>query len=339
MAPIFHALPPGTCVTVLTGQHYDDQMVANFFEDLDLPAPGFRVSSTRGAYGLRLGDMVEGVASYLRAHPVEIVLVEGDTDSVLAGALAAANVGIPVGHVEAGLRCGDRAMPEERNRVALAHLADLHFCPTVLQRQNLLAEGVDPGRIFVVGNTVVDALRHVGAFTMAQTREIVTLTVHRDETLADPAGLARILAFARSISADHHLPAVFPVHPHTRKVLDGLDGAAAGLELLDPLGYRAFIGLLRRSALVLTDSGGVQEETTCLGIPCVTLRRTTERPETVFARTNLLLPPGLLGTWLARHTVCRLLQAPWTDGTAETILGDGHAGRRIAEILAARFGG
>jgi UDP-N-acetylglucosamine 2-epimerase (non-hydrolysing) len=322
---------------VHTGQHHDDAMSRVFFEELGLPDPDVYLgvgSASPTRQTARILEMLEDV--YLRRRP-DAVLVPGDVTSTLAAALAAVQQRLPVVHVEAGLRSFDRTMPEEINRILTDQLSDLLLTHSPEARTHLLAEGRPVGAIHEVGNTMIDTLvalretiarRDTVASLGLTAGRYVLVTLHRP-ALVDGPLLTEALAALTTLSQDYDV--VFPVHPRTRARLDGLDRGqpAARLHLLDPLGYLDFLHLTGHAAAVLTDSGGVQEETTYLGVPCFTLRDNTERPVTVHKGTNVLLGldpgriveiPALLDRGPARA-------ATIPDGW------DGHAAERIVGVL------
>jgi UDP-N-acetylglucosamine 2-epimerase (non-hydrolysing) len=282
---------------VHTGQHYDDAMSAVFLEQLGVGAPDVLLgvgSGTHAAQTARVMERLEPVLADLRP---DLVLVPGDVNSTLAAALVAAKLEIPVGHIEAGLRSFDRSMPEEINRLVADQLANLLFIHSPEAEDNLLREGIAPGRIHRVGNTMIDTLvamrPHFADLRMPErlglTRgEYLVVTLHRP-ALVDGPLLAEALRALERVAAE--LPVVFPIHPRTAASMQrqGLAEPAAGLLLLEPLGYLEFLGLLEGAAGALTDSGGIQEETTYLDVPCFTLRDNTERPVTCELGTNVLL--------------------------------------------------
>lgn len=267
-----------------------------------------------------------------------MVLVQGDTNTTLAGALASAKLRVPVGHVEAGLRSFDRRMPEEINRVLTDHVSDILFAPTEVSASNLANEGIDTARTFVTGNTVVDALQqNMGAARrrggLVERLDLwregyIVLTLHREENVDDPRVLSRLLAGVGLTVERLGMRVIYPVHPRTRRTL-ALPGMAlpGGVEAVDPPGYLDFLHLESRASLILTDSGGVQEEACTLRVPCVTLRESTERPETVSVGANLVA-----GTSPERvaEAAERMLAR---ERTWENPLGDGRAGERIVDIL------
>jgi len=325
---------------VHTGQHYDAKMSDVFFGDLGMPAPDVHLGVGSGSHAEQTARvMLELEPVLLRERP-DLVSVVGDVNSTLAAALVAAKLCIPVAHVEAGLRSFDRTMPEEVNRVVTDRVADLLLTPSPDAGENLVREGADPSRIFFVGNAMIDSLfqsleraKSLGILEALALRpcEYAVCTLHRPSNVDDPRTLSRLLSALAEIG--RRLPVVFPVHPRTRKAMEqsGLFAVAEverGLKLLDPLGYLELLALTSRASVILTDSGGLQEEATALGVPCLTLRDTTERPITVTAGTNVLVgtdPKRILDEVdraLGRST--RAVRAPerW----------DGKAGERIAVL-------
>ncbi len=279
-------------VLVHTGQHYDAAMSDVFFDELEIPAPRWNLAVGSGGHGAQTGRMMEKLEETLLAEKPDRVLVYGDTNSTLAGALVAAKCHVPVAHVEAGLRSFNRAMPEEINRVLTDHLSDLLFCPGAHAVENLKAEGITQG-VRVVGDVMADALafarqKNQGRNTVAEGLGLapggyLLATVHRAENTDDPARLAGILdAFAQAGE-----PVVFPVHPRTRKHLTGL-APGGDIRLIDPVGYLDMAGLLAGARMALTDSGGLQKEAYWLKVPCLTLRSETEWVETVEMGWNVV---------------------------------------------------
>jgi UDP-N-acetylglucosamine 2-epimerase (non-hydrolysing) len=328
---------------VHTGQHYDARMSDIFFRDLDLPPPDVHLGVGPGSQVEQIARIMLAFEPVLRAEAPDRVVVVGDVSSTLACALVTARLGIPLAHVEAGLRSRDRTMPEELNRILTDHLADDLFAPSGDAVRNLRAEGIAPARIHLVGNVMIDTLRahrrraetsDVLARLGVAARPYALLTLHRPATVDHPARLR--LALAAIERLQRRLPVVFPVHPRTRQQLAAGGFAATlagwpGLVTTDPLGYLDFVKLMARARLVLTDSGGVQEETTALGVPCLTLRESTERPVTVTHGTN-----RVVGTDPARITRAaeRVLRSPTPRRCPA--LWDGRAGARVARILVGR---
>jgi UDP-N-acetylglucosamine 2-epimerase (non-hydrolysing) len=322
-------------VLVHTGQHYDDEMSSIFFDDLGVASPDYQLGIGSGSHAQQTARVMERLEPVLEQEQPDLVLVPGDVNSTLAAALTAAKLAIPVAHLEAGLRSFDRSMPEEVNRVLVDAIASIHFTHSPEARDQLRAEGISDSSIHAVGNTMIDTL-----FAMRDRPEVqaaperfqldgsdyLLVTLHRP-ALVDGPLLAE--AAARLADVAQELVVVFPVHPRTRVALDAaMPTAPPGLRLLPPLGYRDFLGLMAAATAVLTDSGGVQEETTALGIPCFTLRETTERPVTVSRGTNIVL--GLAPARIAE--VPGLLRA--CAKRAGDIPGwDGKAAMRVVEVM------
>jgi UDP-N-acetylglucosamine 2-epimerase (non-hydrolysing) len=341
VAPIVEAMKRRerefTPLVVHTGQHYDATMSDSFFRDLDLPQPDIHLgvgSSSHAAQTAAIMERFEPVV--LRERP-DWVLVVGDVNSTLACALVCVKLGVKVAHVEAGLRSRDRTMPEEINRLLTDQIADLLLTPSADADENLRAEGIPPERVRLVGNVMIDSLvKHLPRAkesTIGQDlrlNEYALITLHRPSNVDDPATLERILETLERIG--NRIPVVFPVHPRTKKMIlelpsaERLLSAANGLMFIDPLGYLDFLSLYTGARLVLTDSGGIQEETSVLGIPCLTLRENTERPITVTMGTNTIVgtdPNKIIATAFTalNETARRPVRIPLWDGhTAERIL-------------------
>lgn len=330
-----------------TGQHYSYEMDRQFFEDLDLPAPLHRVAD--GAPGAMHGEqtarMLVGIEKALLQERPRVVLVCGDANTNLAAGLAARKLHMEVGHVEAGLRSHDWRMPEEHNRVILDHISEYLFAPTEETAQNLARDGVR-GRVVVTGNTVVDALYHIAAkqrendaifkALKIEPAGYLVVTVHREETTDSRACLAEVVSTLQAVADEFGMPLLWPVHPRSRQRLSSL-GMLADLEhgnsrfrLIEPLGYIDFIKLLSGAACCLTDSGGLQEEACSLRVPCVTLRNSTERPESIQVGANRLAGTG------RAQVVAALRGALDSPRDWQNPYGDGHAAKRIIDALGAR---
>jgi len=325
-----------TSVLVHTGQHYDHAMSRIFIDELGVGEPDHMLGVGSGSHAQQTARVIAGLEPLLVEHEPDVVLVPGDVNSTMAAALVACKLQIPVGHVEAGLRSFDRTMPEEINRVVTDSISDLLFIHSPEARDHLLREGRADAAIHYVGNTMIDTLvamrPHLDADRVLgqhglRDRDYLVVTLHRP-ALVDGALLGDAIAALARVSAA--LPVVFPVHPRTRDAIAerGLP-IPAGLHLLEPLGYLDFLALVSRAAGVLTDSGGIQEETTYLGVPCFTLRDNTERPVTIELGTNTLL-----GLDPARiDEVPDLLQSAATRTRQVPPLWDGQAARRIVDAL------
>jgi UDP-N-acetylglucosamine 2-epimerase (non-hydrolysing) len=286
-------------LVVHTGQHYDARMSDAFFRDLGLPEPDFHLGVGSGSHARQTAAVMERFEPVVVEHAPDWVVVVGDVNSTLACALVCAKLGVRVAHVEAGLRSRDRTMPEEINRLLTDQISDLLLTPSPDADENLLAENIPPSRIRFVGNVMIDSLyAQLGRAAGSRAREALgvkgldyaVVTLHRPSNVDDAGVLARLLSALERIG--RRLPVVFPVHPRTLgrlaefELLDRARAAAPGLRLVEPLGYLDFLRLMSGARLVLTDSGGLQEETTALSIPCLTLRENTERPVTVTHGTN-----------------------------------------------------
>jgi UDP-N-acetylglucosamine 2-epimerase (non-hydrolysing) len=277
------------------------------------------------------------IEEYCLRQPPAVLVVAGDVNSTVAGAMAASKLGIPVAHVEAGLRSFDRAMPEELNRIVTDHLADVLFTTEASGNQNLRREGIDERKIHFTGNCMVDSLRSHQAEALRQRPwetlgleegRYALLTLHRPSNVDSEPRLVELLALAGRIAA--RVPVVFPAHPRTREVMTRLGMVLPeSVLLLEPLPYLTFLGLMAKATVVLTDSGGIQEETTALGVPCLTLRTNTERPSTVELGTNQLAGEDVSGV---DSMVERILRGDWKSGQIPP-LWDGHAARRVVDVL------
>ena len=345
VAPIVEAMKRRerefTPLVVHTGQHYDAAMSDAFFRDLDLPQADVHLGVGSTSHAAQTAAIMERFEPVLLREQPDWVLVVGDVNSTLACALVCVKLGVKVAHVEAGLRSRDRTMPEEINRLLTDQVADLLFTPSADADENLRAEGIPPERIRLVGNIMIDSLlKYLPLASKSRIKEdlrvagenYAVLTLHRPSNVDEPNTFGRILDALERIG--DRLPIIFPVHPRTLKMIDELRltervSRATGLRLTDPLGYLDFLSLYSGARLVLTDSGGIQEETTVLGIPCLTLRENTERPITVTMGTNTIV-----GTDPAKIIAAALAALDETERQPVSIpLWDGHTAERIVDAL------
>jgi len=324
-------------VLVHTGQHYDYEMSRVFFEELKIKEPDYHLEIGSGSHAYQTGEMLKRIEEVLLKEKTDLVMVYGDTNSTLAGALAAAKLHIPVAHVEAGLRSFNRHMPEEINRILTDHCSDYLFAPTPRARQILIGEGMPREKVFVTGNTIVDAVYQnleiaveLGsslAKLQLHPRKYFLVTLHRQENVDNPARFAPILEGLDRIASEFNLPVIYPIHPRARKMMAQFGLEPRSLTLIEPLDFLTFLHLENDARLILTDSGGVQEEACILKIPCVTLRDNTERPETVDVGANILA-----GASSQKIVECVNIMLEreynWTNP-----FGDGKAGERITRII------
>lgn len=325
-------------ILVHTGQHYDDALSGSFFRDLGIPLPDTNLGIAGGSQATQTAEIMKAFEQVVLEYRPDAVLVVGDVNGTLACALVAAKLGIPLVHVEAGLRSGDRAMPEEINRVLTDAISDLHFCTEQAAVANLAREGVDAARVHLVGNLMVDSL--LAHRARVERSEILAdlgvakgsfgvVTLHRPSNVDDLQSLSEILAALGEIQAE--LPLIVPAHPRLRAML-GRPGALRAvadmqwLRVVEPLGYLDFLQLTSAARVVLTDSGGIQEETTMLGVPCLTLRENTERPVTIEHGTNRLAGTNAAG-------IVAAFRAPPKPRTRTPPLWDGRTADRIAAVL------
>ncbi len=333
-APVSRALRRvATELLVHTGQHYDYGMSAVFFEELGIPEPDYNLEVGSGPHGWQTGQMLIRLEEVLLREQPDWVLVYGDTNSTLAGALAAIKLHIPLAHVEAGLRSFNRQMPEEYNRVLTDHAADLLLCPTQTAVDNLAHEGITRG-VHLVGDVMYDAVLYTGALAEERSDVLARLdlepgsyllaTIHRPHNTDDAKRLQKIL----TALAELEHPVIFPVHPRTRRRLAefNLGPKAKNLKLIDAVGYLDMLVLEKHARLILTDSGGVQKEAFFFAVPCVTLRHETAWVETVEAGWNLLVGDD-------REAIVRAACEFHPTGTPPPLFGDGHAAERIAALL------
>jgi UDP-N-acetylglucosamine 2-epimerase (non-hydrolysing) len=320
-----------------TGQHYSYDLDKVFFEQLKFTDAKYNLEVGSGSHAEQIAKILTGVDKVLHEESPDIALVEGDTNSVLASALAAAKLHIEVGHVEAGLRSYDRQMPEEINRILADHCSDYLFAPTEKARKILLGEGIPEEKIFVTGNTIVDALYQnleiakergntLGVLGV-NPKEYFLATIHRQENVDNQARFTSIIEGLNAVAAEFRLPVIYPVHPHSKKRMSEFHLKVGNVRLIDPLDFLGFLELESNARLILTDSGGVQEEACILGVPCVTLRNSTERPETLEVSSNILA--GTSSEKILQSVEIMLgRENSWSNP-----FGDGKAGERIVGII------
>jgi UDP-N-acetylglucosamine 2-epimerase (non-hydrolysing) len=327
-------------VVVHTGQHYDVNMSDIFFQQLGMPEPHINLEVGSGSHARQTAEIMSRLEPVLLESKPDLLLVYGDVNSTVAAALVCSKLLIQVAHVEAGLRSFDRTMPEEINRLLTDQIADLLFTPSTDGNENLIREGIVPEKIYLVGNVMIDTLIRLLPF--AENRTIITdlglrekgyglVTLHRPSNVDDPAVLNSMIGALNKIG--RNLPLIFSVHPRTRMRIAeyGLSAEGNGtFHLIDPVGYLDFLSLQRKAKVVITDSGGIQEETTFLGIPCLTVRKNTERPITVTLGTNILVGQDME---CLCYEVDRILGGDGKTGQIPPFW-DGKAGERIADIIA-----
>jgi UDP-N-acetylglucosamine 2-epimerase (non-hydrolysing) len=343
-APVIAALAQrGTRQTLVhTGQHYDVKLSDDIFRELELPDPDLNLGVGSGSHAEQTAQVIVGMERCLLERRPDLLLVYGDVNSTAAATLAAAKLLIPVGHVEAGLRSGDRTMPEEINRLVTDRLATWLYTPSTDGDENLKAEGAPANSIKFVGNVMIDTLQRLlpltdredllhslGVMNGAGPQPFVVVTLHRPSNVDDSESLGRLLSALSDIARD--VPVIFPVHPRTRERVQAQGLSWGRVKAVEPLTYLEFLTLQRRAAVVITDSGGIQEETTYLGIPCLTMRENTERPVTVTLGTNQLMGRD---TERMKSEARAILSGRIKIGTVPP-LWDGHAAERIADHIAA----
>jgi UDP-N-acetylglucosamine 2-epimerase (non-hydrolysing) len=340
VAPVMRALEKQSGikqVLVHTGQHYDINMSDIFFQQLGIPAPDINLEVGSGSHAVQTAQVMTRIETVLLSEKPDLILVPGDVNSTLAAAIVSAKLGIPIGHIEAGLRSFDRTMPEEINRILTDQLADLLFTPSVDGDENLLHEGIAAEKIHLVGNVMIDTLVRLLPLTDDERFKLKEIgngkyalaTLHRPSNVDQPDMLGMIIKTLKDIGND--IPIVFPIHPRTRKLIseNNLDINHKGLLLIEPVGYIEFLALQKNATVVITDSGGIQEETTFLGVPCLTIRENTERPVTVSIGTNKLIGRDMS---LLKSEIGDILNGGAKKGGVPP-LWDGKASERIAEII------
>ena len=342
MAPVIRELEKRDedCFIIHTGQHYSYNLDRVFFEQLELPPPKYNLEVGSGTHAEQTGRILVGIEKVLQRESPDVSLVEGDTNSVFAAALAAVKLHIIVGHVEAGLRSYDKSMPEETNRILTDHCSDYLFAPTKKAGEILLSEGIAQEKIFVTGNTIVDAvyqnleIAREKADTLGtlglNPREYFLVTLHRQENVDNQERFSSILEGLYQVATKFQLPVIYPIHPRSRKMMKKFNLEPKNLRLVQPLDFLSFLQLESYARLILTDSGGVQEEACILDVPCVTLRDNTERPETIEVGSNMLA-----GATSEKILECSKIMLG-KENTWRKPFGDGKAGKRIVEILKER---
>lgn len=340
-APVLRALqgfPEVRQTLIHTGQHYDANMSGVFFAELGMPEPELNLQVGSRSHAQQTAAIMTRFEPVVLETQPDMVVVYGDVNSTLAAALVCAKLLIPVAHVEAGLRSFDRNMPEEINRLITDQLATLLFTPSQDGNDNLIREGIAPGKIHLIGNVMIDTLVRLlplanAVIPASLPDRFALVTLHRPSNVDDSATLQSILDTLAWLGSQ--IKVIFPVHPRTRKRIEDLGNDQInkpGLHIVDPLPYLEFLGLQSRAQVVLTDSGGIQEETTFLGVPCLTLRDNTERPVTVTIGSNVVVGREM---GLVRLELERVLNGSHKKGAIPP-LWDGHAGERIANILTAK---
>ncbi len=324
-----------------SGQHYSYEMDRAFFKDLHLPEPTYNLDVGSGSHAVQTARIMTGIEDVLHKENPDIVLVQGDTNTVLGGSLAASKIHTPVGHVEAGLRSFDRRMPEEINRIVSDHIADILFAPTRQAYNNLIHEGIHENSIFITGNTIVDAVRQNLVIAESATdilrqfdlrkNQYLLVTLHRTENVDNRTNLEEIIHGLILLEKHLCMPVVFPVHPRTRKMLESFGISTGNIHLINPLGFMEFLQLEAHARIVLTDSGGVQEETCILGVPCVTIRKNTERPETIDVGSNML--SGISSEKIVESA--KKMESVHRDW--KNPFGDGMTGKRIIDLILERY--
>jgi len=319
-----------------SNQHYSQNMDAIFFQELELEPPKYNLNVGSGLHGEMTGKILTGVEKILLDEKPDWILVQGDTNTVMAGALAASKINIKIGHIEAGLRSYDRTMPEEINRVVTDHISNALFCPTKKQASILQKENIDKSKIFITGNTIVDAVLQNQKLIIKypelshySTENYFLLTTHRPSNVDSKENLSELLNAITQISQKYNSPIYFPIHPRTKKQIEifNINIDANSIKLMEPVGYLEMLTLEKNAKLIFTDSGGIQEEACILQVPSLTLRENTERPETVDVGATMLVGHSKQKILSSVETILNIPRT-WTNP-----FGDGTANKQIIEHL------
>ncbi len=321
---------------VHSGQHYSFDMDRVFFDQLGLPQPDFKLEVGSGTHAVQTAKIMIGIENIISKNKPDFVLVEGDTNTVLATAIATTKLHVRLGHLEAGLRSQDKQMPEEINRILTDHCSDLLFAPTEYNRRTLHREGISPKIVFVTGNTIVDALHQNLEISSSSNileelslspNEYFLVTLHRQENVDDPSRLKNIIQALESLPDKFNSPLIYPIHPRSEKMLKRFNIMCKNTKFVKPLDYFSFLQLEKNAKLILTDSGGVQEEACIMNVPCVTLRDSIERIETIEIGANIIA--GVIPAKISRSVEIMLRRKrSWNNP-----FGDGKASTKIMEIL------
>ena len=328
-----------------TAQHYEYLMSRIFLDELKIPRPKYGLEASRGTHAEQVAKMILFIERVLVKEKPDVVLIEGDTNTVLSGALAAVKLHIKIAHVEAGLRSRDERMPEETNRILADHMSNFLFAPTIWAKENLLEEGIPDKKIFVVGNTIVDAVKHYSSKIMkpicigecfglnSKKDSYMLTTVHRPENVDSKEVLKQIMEGLELVYKRYRLPIIWPIHPRTKRMFKKFNlSMPEGIRMINPVSYLHMLHLIKWARLVLTDSGGVQEESCILRVPCVTMRISTERPSTVHVGANIIAGTNSLNILRCAKVMLKK-QRKWRNP-----FGNGTTGERIVRILRKKLG-
>lgn len=325
-------------ILIHSNQHYSPEMDEVFFLELELPPPHYNLNAGSGAHGVQTGKMMSAIEPILQQERPDVVLTQGDTNTVLAASIVASKLDCKLGHVEAGLRSYDRSMPEELNRIMTDHISDYLFSVSQTQEDILLKEGISKDKIFTVGNTIVDAVKSNLAIAEEKSDVLTRLeikqdkyilaTVHRDSNVDESVPLQEVINTLEQVANKYQVPVVWPIHPRSRKNIEKFKiQLPSCIQLTEPVGYMDFVQLQRNSLLIMTDSGGIQEEACILGVPCITLRSNTERPETLDVGANILVGRSPEKALSAAETLLK------SNGNWENPFGEGTTAKQILAII------